>query len=140
VEHVICHHQDWDNRPILAVPSSGRYKRDEFFGKQPQDHAHNEPYICREGVYSNATMPNIKTTLSTMTSSHDRAVRFGHLRIITFALSIGDNPSCSDGIPVAMIGEPLQTKIQAIETFEQTRLPRRTRKGLLMSKEVREEM
>mmetsp|Transcript_10800 Transcript_10800/g.30947 ORF Transcript_10800/g.30947 Transcript_10800/m.30947 type:complete len:164 (-) Transcript_10800:305-796(-) len=51
-------------------------------------------------------------------SSSKKSVSFGDITIVTFAMTLGDNPAVSQGVPVALAWESENTSTQSLELYE----------------------
>jgi hypothetical protein len=70
-----------------------------------------------------------------------RDVKFGTIVVWEFPPTIGDNPSVSTGVPVALGPKPCCMYVDEIDTFEASRNPlRRTTRDLKVPSRIREEL
>ena len=70
-------------------------------------------------------------------NSLDNKLSFGKLDIIELPYTLGDNPGCSSGVPLAVGDELLEKITFDVEYFEQFRPRRKSSKELQMSKQRR---
>jgi len=82
------------------------------------------------------------TSVSSRTYSptSDRSVTFGDVEVCEFLPTIGDNPSVSSGVPVALSFDLERRTILRLDSYEENRSPRRKGKSLMIPREVREDM
>ena len=50
-----------------------------------------------------------------------RKVSFTSLEVISFPIELGDNPACSDGLPIQLGSKPIRSKVFDVEEFEKTK-------------------
>ncbi|CAB9527929.1 expressed unknown protein [Seminavis robusta] len=67
----------------------------------------------------------IEEAISSSDDSAKTKIRFGLIRIRTYATIIGDNPSPSMGPPIQMDWKPLEQKVLCVDEYEEHREPRR---------------
>ena len=67
----------------------------------------------------------------------ERSVSFGDLIVIEFELGVGDNPSVSGGVPVALSRNQVGTYLMKVDEFEELRPDRRPKVSLKMDRETR---
>ena len=73
-------------------------------------------------------------------SSTTKSVGFDKIVIMEFLPALGDNPSVSQGVPVALSDEAVRTKKYRLDLYEMERRPRRDPGALLLQRDEREEM
>ena len=69
-----------------------------------------------------------------------KTVQFDKVHLIEFAPAVGDNPSCTSGVPVMLSAEPIREREIALDRYERRRIPRRHFHELLLERGVREKM
>ena len=68
-------------------------------------------------------------------------VSFGQIEVWCFPPTIGDNPSVSCGVPIALDSHPQGgSSVEELEQYELRRPPRRTTRDLKINSQDREEM
>lgn len=67
-----------------------------------------------------------------------RSVSFGQLQILEFDKTLGDNPGCTDGVPLTIEWVPTEVTNIGVDYYELTRSPRRARKDLAISSAERQ--
>ena len=80
----------------------------------------------------------MKQRSSDPSHSHQRSVRFDRLEVIQFQPILGDNPSCSSGAPLTLDWKPVEQSTMLIDFYEFTRVERRSRAELAISKSDRQ--
>jgi hypothetical protein len=70
----------------------------------------------------------------------DKQVSFDSIEIIELPMTLGDNPSVSKGAPLTVEWVAQQRTTFGIDFFEKYRPSRRSRRGLVLSAEVREKI
>lgn len=73
-------------------------------------------------------------------SSSGKSVGFDKVEIVELLPAIGDNPSVSAGVPIALSDEAVRTRKFRVDKYERHRKPRRALDDLLLCRDVREEM
>jgi len=73
-------------------------------------------------------------------NKHKKSVSFTSLSIREFDLCLGDNPSCSDGLPLSLSWNCLRSETIDLESYERCRGPRRSMAELKMEPEFRREL
>jgi len=67
-------------------------------------------------------------------------VKFDRVHLFEFPPALGDNPSVSSGVPVALSPNHDMTVVINIDKYERGRKPRRYFDDLLLDQDLREEM
>ena len=73
------------------------------------------------------------TLLESCLCAAPRSVSFGRMEIHEFPLTLGDHPSATSGPPVALARTASSTKVVPIDAYEESRVPRRTRRQMRYS-------
>lgn len=63
--------------------------------------------------------------LSTISASSKQSVSFDEVQVHEFAQWLGDNPSCSEGPPIALSWDCVHTQVLKLDEYETTRGRRR---------------
>lgn len=89
-------------------------------------------------IRSHAT--SLAQTYTTPPGLPNHTVSFGSIEVLIFPITMGDNPSVSAGVPIAM-GHPLHARMAAVDLmqYEETRPVRRHKRELAVPKAIREE-
>jgi hypothetical protein len=77
---------------------------------------------------------------SNIGSSKKKMVVFDKVKVVEFLPALGDNPSVSAGVPVALSKEHVQIREVDLDQYERQRKPRRDLFDLLLERGVREKM
>jgi len=70
-------------------------------------------------------------SLSTSTSSYKHSVSFHEVQVHEFAQWLGDNPSCSEGPPIALSWDCVHSKVLKVDEYETMRGRRRREQELI---------
>lgn len=90
-----------------------------------------------QGAGATVTQEDSKSTVA---DKYEKDVKFGNVVLHSFPVTIGDNPSCSHGCPVALGSITEGTTVTRLETYENRRPPRRSGRELMIDKKTREYM
>lgn len=118
-------------RLIYPVPSCQEFCSDSFHSTDNLTSLSNPQMIIRTNTFPQDMNP---------TASEDKHVSFSCLSIREYALIIGDNPSCSSGVPTALGWDHTDDITFDIDCYENHRGPRRSIPQLKMGSNYRREL
>lgn len=64
-------------------------------------------------------------------------IKFSTIEVREFNRTLGDNPACTDGPPIALDWDFIDKKSMSIDEYEANRLPRKAHRHLLLSMHTR---
>jgi len=104
--------------------------------KQADDGIPN--HSARSKSTCSGDMNNSKSSRSRDSIKKHKAVRFNDIQIRDYERTVGDNPSCSSGPPIAIGWAHGNTRFVNIDNYEHSRSGRRTQKKLVLNRQSRE--
>lgn len=75
--------------------------------------------------------------VSSKVSKEKKNVRFSTIEIRLFDRTIGDNPSCSDGVPITLDWNYTMIPAKDLQEYEDNRIPKRNKNHLALTKITR---
>jgi len=75
--------------------------------------------------------------LSSKLNKEKKNVRFSTIEIRLFDRTIGDNPSCSDGVPITLDWNYTMLPAKDLQEYEENRIPKRNKNHLALTKITR---
>ena len=71
---------------------------------------------------------------------HERSVSFGELIVTEFEVGVGDSPSVSGGVPIALSRNRVGTYQMKVDEFEDLRPDRRPKDTFKMDRDTRKQL